>query len=444
MDELHKAFHPVTAADWKARLEKDLKGITFEQLSLSDRDGITIRPFYTQEDLSGQPEPVIKQAGWSICAQIKATDAVKANQQALQELNNGASGLCFLIDEDTDPAVLLQGIELPFIYTHFKCNSYNPAFIAALKTYAAQQGWDWSQAESFITFDYVGHYLQQGAWAQNQEQSEAGFTAFLTATEGMSAIGVDAAFYQNAGATAAYGLACTIAHVNEYLNLIEDKQRVKNIGKLHVTLAAGTTFFEQIAQLRASRVLLNLLCQQYNIQPELHLHLETGNSYRSPFDSYSNLLRDSIAAMAAVIGGSNSLYIRPFDETLKASNDFSRRMSRNQQLIFKEESYLDKVADIAAGSYYLETLTDEIAEKAWQQFKQIEQAGGLIAAFEQGIIKATIEQQADQLVQDYKEGKRVLIGVNKFPDPKDKPEAATTLRQASKGIRPLQLAQEII
>ena len=444
MDELFKDFHPVSAADWKARLEKDLKGVTFEQLSLNDRDGITIRPFYTREDISQQPEPVVKHAGWSICALIKVTDAVKANQQALSELNNGASGLCFLIEEDTDPALLLQGIELPYIYTHFKLASYNPAFITALKAYGTGQGWSWDQAESFITFDYVGHYLQQGAWTTNREQSETNFIAFLGATEGSSAIGVDASLYANAGATAAYGLTCTIAHVNEYLNLLEDKQQLSNIGKLHLTVAAGTAFFEQIAQLRACRILLGLLFEQYGIQPEVHLHLETGNDYRSSFDSYSNLLRDTVAAMAAVIGGCNSLYIRTFDETLKEPGDFSRRMSRNQQLIFKEESYLDKVADIAAGSYYLETLTDQIAEKAWQEFKEIENTGGLIAAFEQGIITKTLQQQADQLVQEYKEGKRVLIGVNKFPNPKDEPQRLPQPEQASKGIAPLQLFREII
>jgi methylmalonyl-CoA mutase len=442
MDELFKEFPPVSAADWKARLEKDLKGITFEQLSLSDRDGITIKPFYTREDTDRQPEPVVRHAGWSICSQITAIDAAKANRQALTELNNGASGLCFLIEGDIDPAVLLQGIALPYIYTQFKLSRYNPSFITALKAYGAGQGWSWEQAETFIAFDYIGHYLQQRVTDLKKEEAE--FRAFLDATEGMSPVSIDAAMYQNAGATAAYGLACMLAHVNEYLNLMESRKGLEKIPRLHITLAAGTAFFEQIAQLRACRLLLRLLLEAYGIQPEIHLHLETGMSYRAPFDSYSNLLRDSIAAMGAVIGGCNSLYIHPFDETLKDPNDFSRRMSRNQQLIFKEESYLDKVADIAAGAYYLETLTDQIAEKAWLEFKAIEQEGGLIAAFDKGIIKTTLQQQAAQLVEEYREGKRVLIGVNKFPNPKDEPKSLPQAAQDSKGISPLQLFREII
>lgn len=443
MDELFKDFHPSSAADWKARLEKDLKGITFDQLSLIDSNGITIHPFYSREDIAGQPEPVVTQPGWSICAQIRVTDAAVANKQALHELNNGASGLCFVIEQEIDPEILLQDIELPYIYTQFKLSHPMPAFVASLKALGAKKDWSWQEAESFLSFDYIGHYAQRGNWLESKTQDENAFAAFLEAAEEIPAFCIDAAFFQNAGANTTYQLACTLALVNEYLNLFAAAQPDK-IKKIHVTLAAGTAFFEQIAGLRAFRNLLNLLGAQYNLKPALHLHIETSNLYRSPYDSYSNLLRDSIAAMAGVLGGGNSLHIHPFDESKKAANDFSRRMSRNQQLIFKEESYLDKIADAAAGSYYLETLTEQLAATAWQQFKDIESAGGFIAAFEQGRIKTTIEQQAAALVQEYKEGKRVLIGVNKFPNPTDEPQSGNAIRPETNGIAPLALAEAIL
>lgn len=441
MDELLKDFLPANAADWKARLEKDLKGITFDQLSLTDRNGITIRPFYSKEDIAVPPEPIVTQPGWSICAQVTVNDAATANKQALYELNNGASGICFILEEDIDAGILLREIELPYIYTCFKLNKHLPAFIQSIKAYASQKGWSWQETESFIAFDYIAGYIQKGHWQVSREQDQQSFEAFLEATQGMNNLCIDAALFQNAGATATYELASALAQANEYLNLPEAKlQRAK---KIHITLATGTAFFEQIAQLRAFRNVLGLLLEQYNIQPEIHLHIETGNIYRSPFDSYSNLLRDTIAAMAGVLGDCNSLYIRSFNETLKEADDFSRRMSRNQQLIFKEESYLDKVADVAAGSYYIEALTEQIAVKAWQQFKDIEQEGGLIAAFEKGTIQKTIEQQAAQLVQEYKDGKRVLIGVNKFPNPKDEPKPSAAKQPHEPGLRPILLSEEL-
>ncbi len=444
MDELLKDFLLATAADWKARLEKDLKGITFDQLSLTDRNGITIRPFYNREDIAVPPEPIVTQPGWNICAQIKVSDAVTANKRALYELNNGASGICFMLEEDIDAEALLQEIELPYIYTCFRLSRHLPTFIRSLQSYATQKGWSWKEMESFIAFDYIAGYIQEGHWQTDKEQDQQSFEAFLEATRGMHNLCIDSALFQNAGATATYELAAALAQVNEYLNQPEVRQQLRQAKKIHITLAAGTAFFEQIAQLRAFRNLLHLLLEQYNVQPAIHLHIETGNIYRSPFDSYSNLLRDTIAAMAGVLGDCNSLYIRSFNETLKEADDFSRRMSRNQQLIFKEESYLDKVADVAAGSYYIETLTDQIAEKAWQQFKEIEAAGGLIAAFEKGIIGESIGQQAAQLIQEYKEGKRVLIGVNKFPNPKDEPKTTGRETSSNGGLQQLSLADHII
>ncbi len=119
-------------------------------------------------------------------------------------------------------------------------------------------------------------------------------------------------------------------------------------------------------------------------------------------------------------------------------------MSRNQQLIFRDESYLDKVADVAAGSYYLETLTVQIAEQAWKQFQDIEQDGGLIASFDKGILKNELEGQAALWIQEYKEGKRVLIGVNKYPNAADKPVAGAPPVTEGPGIQYVKLTEHLV
>jgi methylmalonyl-CoA mutase len=442
MEQLFTDFNIADAQAWKARLEKDLKGVTFEQLSVTDRNGITIHPFYTNEDITATKEPVTTQPDWSICAAVKVTDAKAANVQALTELNNGASGLYFYIEQDVDLSILLQDIELPYIYSCFVLNSNVVSFSEKLQQYISDKGWDASEMDLFLSYDFIGKYLQTGSWKDSQIEDIKSFLSFVG--KNVYNICVDATLFQNAGANTTYELAYALAMVNEYLHLLEEDNKMGSLKKINISLATDTSFFEQIAKLRAFRKLLPLIFEQYNISPAIHLHVETSNTYRSPFDSYSNLLRDTIAGMAGVIGGCDSLYIHPFNETLVEPTDFSRRMSRNQQLIFKEESYLDKVADAAAGSYYLETLTEQLAQQAWSSFKEIEKDGGLLAAFEKGIIQSTIAEQAQQLVRDYKDGKRVLIGVNKFVNAKDEPNPIQPKGSNTKGLKPLLLSDQIL
>jgi methylmalonyl-CoA mutase len=441
MEQLFTDFPAADAGAWKARLEKDLKGITFDQLSVKDRNDITVHPFYTAEDQLGGLPPLPGKADWDICTHLIVTDAAEANRRALLELNNGATALCFIIQQDTDPEILLRGIELPYIYTQFRLNTRTIGFADKLLSYLTAQPETGTEPNCSILYDYIGDYIRKGS-TETALATEAGHMLQLLAATGEA--GIDAVCYLNAGANSSYELACALAQINEYLNILQEKGNTEDLHKINITLAADTSFFEQIAKLRAFRHVYTLLTGQYGIAPKLHLHVETGNTYRSPFDSYSNLLRDTIAGMAGVIGGADSLYIHPFDETRPLDGDFSRRMSRNQQLIFKEESYLNKVSDAAAGSYYIEVLTDQIAAAAWEHFKTIEKNGGLLAAFDKGLIGQTIKEQAAALVHEYRSGKRVLIGVNKFTNPKDEPQRQKTAADKGKGLAPLNLAEAIL
>lgn len=441
MEQLFTGFATADAAAWKSRIEKDLKGVTFEQLSVQDRNGITVHPFYTVEDESGNTQPLFRKPEWDICAAIEVGDSKVANQKALQELEGGASGLCFTVNDPVDFEVLLKDVEIRYIYTHFSLSGNEQDFVSSFLHYLDTHNIQASELNCTLAFDPVSPYLQIGEWIE--EKPQEAFLAFAEAAKDFTHICVDATAYQNAGATSAYELACTLAQLNEYLNWLDEAGKAAGTPKIYIALATGTGFFEEIAKLRALHQLLPLLYRPYNINPELHLHIETSGTYRSRFDAYSNLLRDTIAGMAGVLGGCSSLLIRAFDENVKDSNNFSSRMSRNQQLIFRDESYLDKVADVAAGSYYLETLTSQIAEQAWAQFQQIEQDGGLIASFAKGHIKQQIEAQAAQWIQEYKEGKRVLIGVNKYPNADDKPVAVEKVMEGA-GIRYVKLTEHLV
>ena len=444
MKKLFSEFKPVSAGEWKLRIEKDLKETSYDSLLKTNGNGITIKPFYTREDLANETNPVFTSSDWDICARIFVTNEKEANRQALENLQNGVSGLCFIIQKHYDFNILLDNISVPHIYIQFVINENIAAFVTGFKNYLHANGINEKELNCSIVYDSIGQHLKSGQGINNNKTEQLTFVLNTQNTKGIKTICVDGSIYQNAGANTSYELAATLSHLNEYMNWLNNAGQIQLAEKIQVTLATGTDFFEEIAKLRAFRKLAALVFETYSIHPELHIHCETSNVYRSQFDSYSNLLRDSVSGMAAVLGGCNSLVIHAFNETVEGQNSFSSRMSRNQQLIFKEEAYLDKVADVAAGSFYIETLTEQIAVKAWEFFQEIEKNGGLIQLFENGKLKAKIDQQADELVNAYKSGKRVLIGVNKFPNPKDAPIAKPTGIKKTKGLDALSLTNEIL
>jgi methylmalonyl-CoA mutase len=200
----------------------------------------------------------------------------------------------------------------------------------------------------------------------------------------------------------------------------------------------------EIAKLRALRKLTNFLLSQYNIKATVHIHAQTTLINKSVVDSYNNMLRSTTEAMSASIGGANSIVVLPFDVEFNSQNDFSSRMARNQQLILKDESYLNVVADMAAGSYYIETLTETLCEKAWEQFKVIESKGGLLECLKSNYIQDIISKDADTLIQQFKEGKLVLVGVNKFQNKNEEVKAVKRKNTVHpSGIKTINLSESL-
>ncbi|MFT4060974.1 MAG: methylmalonyl-CoA mutase family protein [Edaphocola sp.] len=423
MENLFADFPAATAAQWKARIAKDLKGITFDQLTCTDRNGLQVCPFYTSEDLPKAPQPTIAQNDWAILASIDVDEPASANKKALLQLDNGASGLSFVLHSDAEPDILLHEIELPYIYAQFKVKGSVAKWEEKLAAHIRKQGWHIASGQLVVT--------------PYQADSTESYV------DSLGNLSIDASAFQNAGAASTYELACTLALLSEHLHKLDKQGALTATKSIQICLAADTLFFEQIAKLRALRQLVPIVTEVFGINPGFHLQVVTSNIYRSPFDAYNNLLRDTIAGMAAVIGGCDSLFIAPFDEFLNGGNDIGTRLGRNQQLLFKEESYLDKIADAAAGSYYLENLTEAIARKALDIFKEIEKAGGFWQILPE--IQGQIKAQKEELVAAYKNGEKVLIGVNKFPNPKDEPrKGEQKAHTVVFGLQPLYLWEEVL
>lgn len=438
MNTLFDEFSASSATAWKERLAKDLKGITFEDLSIQDRNGLNIHPFYTELDAS---KAIFSHSNWDICAEIVLhKDAAIANKKALEELQNGVSALVFFVDANDDLTELLKDIQLQHIYTRFVISGDVPLFIQHWQTYLASQNLEANKLHCSLIADSIHHYLSHDI-SFDISKSQADFALLLHTQQ---QIAIDASIYQNAGANSSTQLACTLSQLNEYLHWASLSDTLSIVKTVNIGITTGTDFFEEIAKMRALKLLVLTILEEYQISAHINIHVQTSDTYRSPFDAYSNLLRDTIAGMAAVLGGCHSLCIHKFDENIKSDSAFSSRMSRNQQLIMKEESYLHHIADAASGSFYLENLTQQLSEKAWTMFKVIEQKGGLIAYYESNALKASIEQQAQEWIEAYKSGKKVLIGVNKFVNAADEVKASTTAQQKAKALNPILLHEVIL
>lgn len=400
---LFNEFSDSSLEQWKERLATDLKGIRFEDLSNTDRNGLPIFPFYTQEN--GRQLPArFTHSDWHICSRIPVTDAASANEKALKELQGGANALSFVISHAVDMQRLLQDIDTSIIHLRLEY-----LYADAIIDYPGAG--DPNLCTPVIDPIAVG--IATGHIPKDFSE------VLISSVERSKCLTVAATRYQNAGANASYEIACVLAHANEYLNLLSTRGALNHLKQLNVSVAVGTLYFEEIAKLRALRANLESLLAAHEVTAEVYLHVESSDIYRAPFDVHSNLLRDSIAGMAAVIGGCNALSLHPFNEMSSGATEQSVRMSRNQQLIFKEEAYLNRVADMAAGSFYLDELSDLLADASWEAFHEIESKGGFLAGLSGGDIPAAIRTQGERLIAAYRSGEKVLIGVNKYPNPTD-------------------------
>jgi methylmalonyl-CoA mutase len=221
--------------------------------------------------------------------------------------------------------------------------------------------------------------------------------------------------YQNAGANMVQQIAYSLAHANEYFNRITDINQ-----PIVFQVSVGTNYFFEIAKLRALRILFNTIAQEYNHNLDCHLLVTPTKRNKTIYDYNVNMLRTTTECMSAILGGADAIANLPYDALYHKDNEFGDRIARNQLLILKEESYFDKVDNPADGSYYIESLTNQLAEKALVLFKDIEANGGFLKQLNEGVIKRKIQESADAEQALFDSGKEPLLGTNKYPNKNDK------------------------
>ncbi len=402
MQKLFSEFPSTSAADWKNQLIKDLKGEPFENLVWHNENGFDIEPFYTSENLKQTYDPVFTHADWEICVHKENLNSKEINAQLLQDLDRGASSIS-LNCNNLDLEIALKNVQLNFIQSTFIVNETTAP---GLKNYLEK---------NYNLADINCSLIPENLSSQKDIESWQKVISLFEKNKTIKTISVNALPFHNQNCLAYYEIALVLSALNEYLQVAKDPQST-----FVIKTGVNADYFIQIAKLRAIRRLWNVIRTEYNLKNDLYLIIETSLTDKSISDKYNNLLRTTVETMAAVAGGCNELIVTSFDVLFSENEKLSSRMAINQQLILKDESYLNKMADIACGSYYIENITDALAAKALEAFKRFEKEGGYFKCIEKNIFATEIKQQAEQRKELFDTNKQLAIGVNKFKNEKEK------------------------
>lgn len=423
MQNLLADFSPIKKEEWLKQIEKELKGKSIDSLDWKIAENVILKPFYLADDIKDYPNKfkIELTQHREICEYISVLDVKKANKRALNALMQGANAIqfnCINSEYSVDYFnELLNEIRWEFISIHFVSN-LGTDFVNNLYEWCNNNKIKTTELKGSICFDVYHRELLKGFTADEDD-----FKNFILTTNklfpNLSNLVINATSYLNAGANVLQELAYTSAHLNEYLNLLKNSSLLNAVTSINVQIAIGSSYLQEIAKLRAIRILLQTVISKYNINYEIKLNAYTATINKSHKDAYNNMLRATTEVMAAIIGGSNSISAMPYDQITFETTEFSERIARNIHLILSEESYLDKVIDPAAGSYFIENLTQLLAQKAWDKYCEIEEIGGWKKALQTGQIIKEIERNAEKIIEEYKENKKVLIGVNKYPNKND-------------------------
>lgn len=415
-------FPAVTTAEWQARLARDLKGQDPAVLRWPLPDGITVEPFYHREALAalgGAPAPLSHPVNpWLNVPQFTVpADSVGHVQveQAAEALAKGADGVHFdlITPAAFDVVYLAQRLALASTFIGYTLPEAPDKLLARLLEAAPG-----TQLRGFIRFSPAP--VPEGAELPDYRTTLRRCVALTRAMPEFRPLAVNGAFFGNRGATATQQIAFTLNTAATLLaELPNDEVSLAEIvAALHLHVAIMPNYFVEIAKLRALRQLWGTLLHAFGLPASaaagLRIHGCTATWSQTTLDPYTNLLRHTTEAMSAVLGGVDSLTVAPFDSLFAEANDFSARLSRNLSVLLREEAGLGRVQDPAAGSYYLETLTDQLAQTAWSLFQRMESAGGLPQV--RGLMLEEIKAMATETFKRIATGQQVVVGTNRFQD----------------------------
>jgi len=408
-NNLFNEFETVNSKQWKQQIQFELKGADYnEKLVWESLEGIKVKPFYHNDESNLSNNINTKVSEFNILQNIYVYDVEKSNLKAIDSLKRGAESIRFTIEnEDVSFENLLKNLPFENVTYYFNLTFLSIDFVNKLNEFTTT-----NKANFIIQIDPIGQLVKDGNWFKNLESD---FKSLNQISSKIPFLSIQSGIYQNAGANMVQQLAYTLAHINEYFNRIENLNQ-----PITIEVSVGTNYFFEIAKLRALRILFNTLAKEYNHLHECNIIATPTKRNKTIYDYNVNMLRTTTECMSAILGGANSVANLAYDSLYHKDNEFGDRISRNQLLVLKQESYFDKVNSPADGAYYIETLTEQLAEKALTLFKDIEANGGFITQLIEGTIQRKINESAQKEQDLFDNGKEILLGTNKYPNKNDK------------------------
>ncbi len=409
--KLFDDFEKVSAKAWKQKIQYELKGADYNQnLVWESPEGIKVKPFYHADDLQNPIAHTIeKQTPWKITQSIPVNDSSVANKNALNALKGGAESILFTLPSPAiDYKTLLAEIatnQKVSIYCEFK-NVSTADSIKLTETQPAE-----AAAVSF-QIDPIGQLARTGNWFTNMAEDLQLTHKLLqasTSKEHKNSISIDAALYQNAGGNRVQQLAYALAHANEYLNWYGSTMET-----ITFKVAVGSNYFFEIAKIRALRRLWKLLATEYGITANCQIEAVPSKRNKTLYDYNMNMIRTTTECMAAILGGADCVCNLNYDFIYHKNNAFAERIARNQLLLLKEESYFNTLQNPAEGAYYIESITDQLAEKALLLFKDIEANGGFLKQLKYHTVHKKLKESAQKEQERFNTSQEILVGSNAY------------------------------
>ena len=446
-NKLFAEFPPVSTEKWEEVIVKDLKGADYDKkLVWHTIEGFNVKPYYRAEDLEGleyldnnpgqKPFTRGKHTSdnvWEVRQDIHVNNPVEANRIALDAVERGATalGLCACkVETADDMEALLKGIYINAVSINFMCSKDYLATLKLYVDYAVRHGYDTKELCGSCNFDMFRYALKHGRFHRGEEGDlKAAKELVDYAREALPkfrVLGVSGSQLHNAGSNIVQELGFGLAAANELMARLTDLGcKPEHVGRaITFNVGVGSTYFMEIAKIRAARLLWSKIAEQYkpgcDCASKLFINATTSEWNQSVYDPYVNMLRSTTEAMSSAIAGADSISVLPFDNAYKEADDFGYRIARNQQLLLKEESYLDKIVDPAAGSYYIENLTDQIARGAWAIFLEVEKKGGYCKALREGYVQEQVEATARKRDTDIATRRTTILGTNQYPNLSEK------------------------
>ncbi len=437
-EKLFDMFSPTTTEDWVAKITVDLKGADFDKkLVWRTNEGFNVQPFYRREDLKNVPHmgtlpgqfPYVRGTrdnnDWLIRQQIPGTTPEEINDEAVHAIDRGADSIGIKLGRDVkaeDLAVILKGIDLKKVELNISCCNGKAVEVAKMVVdYLKANGLE-KDFRGSIDFDPFKRLLRHGLEFPRDIKTEAmAMYEAVKEVENFRCFAVDSVLLNNAGAYITQELGYALAWGAEWMDILTDAGLTpcEVAKRIKFNMGISSNYFMELAKFRAARMLWAEIVKAYGAEDEcckMMVHAVTSQYNQTIYDAHVNLLRSMTETMSAALAGVDSIETLPFDLQYKKPDEFSERIARNQQLLLREESHLNKVIDPAGGSYYIETLTASIAKVAWALFTEVEEKGGFYALLKSGEIQKKVNDSGIKRHSDVARRKEILLGTNQYPN----------------------------